>query len=254
MGGGFAETGSSDPLHVTIRSMTQHQPADADESRSATIPSAHTVEELEGKLMAARAQLAATLRLKDRHAAEVQLLEERIVRQQLTDALADGGPAEVLRWWTRGHRNTSRLYVRRAMNAWLQGLCPQLWCPDQPPSTNPRHTVGTFNIAWNVSVTTQEETATLAGTFNSIGLAVRSAQVTDRTFPEMNIQAIPPCAELRFGSLREPCVILRLTPEGWELVTASNTHIMLGSTVEDCCALLVQAQATALSRHDNERP
>lgn len=175
--------------------MTKHQ-----RDMAAAVQPEHSVEELEHELAAARARLAAVVQLKDGLTTEVELLEERIVLQQLADALAEGGPAEVLRWWTRGHRQPFRVYVRRAMNAWLQGLSPQLWCPDQPPSPNPRHTVETFSIAWNVSVTTQEETATLAGTFNSIGLAVRSARVADRTIPEMNIQVIPSRTELRFGA------------------------------------------------------
>ncbi|MCZ0984188.1 hypothetical protein [Streptomyces sp. x-45] len=212
--------------------------------------SAHTVEELEDELAAARARLIVAEQRKSRREVEVELLEERIVHQQLADALAEDGFAGVLRWWVRGHDRPSSRYARRVMTAWLRSFSPQLWCPDHPPTTNPRHPVRTCNIAWNVSLTTQEETSAIARSFNSIGSAVRPATCEDRTVPDMNIQVIPPCTELRFGVRREPCLNLRPTREGWELVTAVGTPITVGSSGEDCRALLVQAQTIALSGFD----
>jgi len=211
---------------------------------------AHTVGQLGNEWAAARARLAAAERLRSRRKAEVELLEERIVHQQMVDALAEDGPAGVLRWWLRGHNRPSNRYARRVMTAWLQSLSPQLWCPDHPPTTNPRHPTRTCNIAWNVSLTPHEGTPALARSFNSIGNAVRPATRTDRMFPDMNIQVIPPCTELRFGARREPCLILRPTREGWELVTAVGAPITVGSSGEDCRALLVQAQTIALSSFD----
>ncbi|MFI2790796.1 hypothetical protein [Kitasatospora sp. NPDC018614] len=213
-------------------------------------PSAHTMEELEDELAAARARLVVAEQRKSRREAEVELLEERIVHRQLADALAEDGFVGALRWWVRGHRRPSSRYARRVMTAWLRSLSPQLWCPDHPPTTNPRHPVRTCNIAWNVSLTTQEETSAIARTFNSIGSAVRPATCEDRVLPDMNIQVIPPCTELRFGARREPCLILRPTREGWELVTAVGAPITVGSSGEDCRALLVQAQTIALSSFD----
>ncbi|MER5984292.1 hypothetical protein [Streptomyces sp. NPDC001787] len=215
--------------------------------------SAHTVKELEDELAAARARLVVAEQRKSRRQAEVELLEERIVHRQLADALAEDGFAGVLRWWIRGHDHPSKRYAREVMTAWLQSLSSQLWCPDHPPTTNPRRPVRTCNIAWNVSLTTQEGTAALARSFNSIGSAVRPASRTDRMLPDMNIQVIPPCTELRFGARREPCLILRPTREGWELVTAVGAPITVGSSGEDCRALLVQAQTIALSSLDGSQ-
>ncbi|MEU5662030.1 hypothetical protein [Streptomyces longwoodensis] len=213
--------------------------------------SEHTVDELEDELAAARARLVVAEERKSRRQAEVELLEEQIVHRQLADALTEDGFAGVLRWWIRGHDRPFNRYARRVMSAWLRSHSPQLWCPDHPPTTNPRHPVRTCNIAWNVSLTTQEETSAIARSFNSIGNAVRPATCADRMLPDVNIQVIPPCTELRFGARREPCLILRPTREGWGLVTAVGAPITVGSSGEDCRALLVQAQTIALSSFDD---
>lgn len=214
-----------------------------------------STQQLEDKLAAARLQLADATQLQDRLTKEVKLLQARLIHQQLEHALADGGPAGVLHWWTRGQRaSDDRRNATTAMWTWVRGLAPQVqtWSTDHCPDGNPRRPVDTFSIAWEVSAAPHDDITALAKALNTLGASVRAAQRAGRILPQLRILVCPPRTEMRFGDwLPTPCLLLCLTLGGWELVTAAGTPITLGASAEDCRPLLLQAQATARGARDD---
>lgn len=214
-----------------------------------------STQQLEDELAAARLQLADATQLQNRLTEKVKLLQARLIHQQLEHALAYDGPAGALRWWTRGQRGSDdRKNATMAMWTWVRGLVPQvrLWSSDHCPDGNPRRPVGTFSIAWEVSAVPHDDISALVKALNTLGDSARAAQRAGRTLPQLQVQVCPPRREMRFGDqFPAPCLLIRLTLDGWELTTAAGMPITIRSSAEDCRPLLLNAQATARGTRDD---
>ncbi|MFD3664588.1 hypothetical protein ACFWVF_29010 [Streptomyces sp. NPDC058659] len=174
---------------------------------------------------------------------EVTDLEERIVAAQSAAALACGGTEGVLRWWTERRRGRDEHHARTAMCAWMQSVHPSLSWPDFRPGKDP------VNIDWRVErSSTPEETAAVARELGRIGAAVRAVRSQDVPLAGLHVLVMAPrTGPMRFGDqFPKPCLVVRLQPHGWDLVTPSERPLTLGSCQEDFLPLLEQARVAAL--------
>ncbi|MFB7865544.1 MULTISPECIES: hypothetical protein [Streptomyces] len=175
---------------------------------------------------------------------EVTALEERIVAAQSAAALARGGTEGVLRWWSERGRGRDEDHKRTAMRAWMQSVHPSLSWPDFRPGKGP------VNINWRVErSSTPEETAAVARELDRIGAAVRAVRSQDVPLAGLHVLVIAPrTGPMRFGDqFPKPCLVVRLQPHGWDLVTPSERPLTLGASQEDFLPLLEQARVAALS-------
>ncbi|GAA2970102.1 hypothetical protein GCM10010519_01590 [Streptomyces lactacystinicus] len=175
---------------------------------------------------------------------EVTALEERIVAAQSAAALARGGTEGVLRWWSERGRGRDEGHKRTAMRAWMQSMHPSLSWPDFRPGKGP------VNINWRVErSSTPEETAAVARELDRIGAAVRAVRSQDVPLAGLHVLVIAPrTGPMRFGDqFPKPCLVVRLQPHGWDLVTPSERPLTLGASQEDFRPLLEQARVAALS-------
>ncbi|MEU8759452.1 hypothetical protein [Streptomyces sp. NPDC048659] len=174
---------------------------------------------------------------------EVTDLEERIVAAQSAATLVRGGAEGILRWWTERGRGRDARHARTAMGVWMQSVHPSLSWPDFRPGKDPA------NIEWRVERSpTPEETAAVARELDRLGAAVRAVRSQDVPLAGLHVLVIAPrTGPMRFGDqFPKPCLVVRLQPHGWDLVTPSERPLTLGTCQEDFPPLLEQARVAAL--------
>ncbi|WP_327378728.1 hypothetical protein OG393_32960 (plasmid) [Streptomyces sp. NBC_01216] len=174
---------------------------------------------------------------------EVTDLEERVVAAQSAAALAAGGAEGVLGWWSERGRGRDERHARTAMGAWMQSVHPSLSWPDFRPGKDP------VNIGWRVErSSTPEETAAVARELDRIGAAVRAVRSQGVPLAGLHVLVMAPrTGPMRFGDqFPKPCLVVRLQPHGWDLVTPSERPLTLGTCQEDFLPLLEQALVAAL--------
>ncbi|MFF4187233.1 hypothetical protein ACFYZ9_28975 [Streptomyces sp. NPDC001691] len=211
-------------------------------------------QQLEDELEAARQRVTETRELEARYEQEVRLVHERLLHQQLEQALAEGGAVGALRWWTQGQRTRDdQSHARTAMSRWVRGALAsraRVWlydhCPSRYDVVKKGRVVGAFNIAWRVSPDPTYELAALARSLNFLGDALRAAELAGQGLPQLRIQVCPPRTGMYFDDhVPDPCLTLRLTPSGWDLTTDAGAPITIATGGANCQPLLAQAQTIA---------